>query len=282
VRHPDVNLVGVWGRDPAKAATLAAELGAKPYPDIDELIDDVDAVAIALPPDVQADLAVRAADAGRHLLLDKPIALSTADADALVDAVEAAQVASVVFFTNRFVPAVAGFLRDAAAAGGWYAARVVMHASIYQAGNPYNASEWRQRRGGLWDIGPHALSVVVPLLDDVVEVTAIDGAHDVVHAIARHAGGGASELSLTLNAAPSATAVETVFYGDSGVSVLPRHDATSVQAFTAAVDQLQAVAALAPGARRHPCDVRFGRSVVRVLAATDRARRERRAVEVPV
>ena len=102
--HASAELVGVWGRDPAKAAAVAGPLGAAPYDDVDALIADVDAVAIALPPDVQAGLAARAAQAGRHLLLDKPLALTAAGADAVVDAVDAAGVASMVFFTNRFRP----------------------------------------------------------------------------------------------------------------------------------------------------------------------------------
>jgi predicted dehydrogenase len=275
--HPEVDLVGVWGRDPAKAAAVAAALGTTPYPEVDALIGAVDAVAVALPPDVQARLAARAARAGRHLLLDKPIALSLPDADALVAAVDDAGVAAVVFFTGRFVPSIETFLRDAAATGGWYAARVIMHSSIFQPGSPYGASVWRRERGGLWDIGPHALACTVPLLGEVAEVTAVDGPRDAVHVIARHAGGGASELSLTLNAAPNATANEGVFYGESGVVVLPPGDATPVAAFGRAVDALRKAAA---GGAGHPCDVRFGRDVVRTLVAVDTARRERRAVEL--
>jgi len=84
------------------AASLAADFGATAYRDVDAFIDAVDAVAFAVPPHVQAPLAVRAAQAGKHLLLEKPIALSANDADKLVAAVEEAQVASIVFFTWRF------------------------------------------------------------------------------------------------------------------------------------------------------------------------------------
>jgi len=278
--HPDAELVGVWGRDSAKAAALAERFGARAYRDVDRLVDDVEAVAVALPPDVQAELALRAARAGRHLLLDKPVALSTAAADALAAAADEAAVAAVVFFTNRFVPAIDTFLRDQATAGGWYAARVTMHASIFRPGNPYGASSWRREHGGLWDIGPHALSVIVPLLGPVVEVTAVDGPRATAHVIARHSGGAASALSLTLDAAPNATVFESVFYGERGVSVLPAGGATAVEAFATAVDQLLTLAAAPPQARQHPCDLHFGASVVRVLAAADTARRERRAVEV--
>ena len=87
----------------------------------------MDAVTIALPPDVQAPLAERAAAAGKHLLLEKPIALDVAGADRVVDAVRDAGVASVVFFTFRFQPATstwltqAGRTRLAGGAGSWLA-----------------------------------------------------------------------------------------------------------------------------------------------------------------
>jgi predicted dehydrogenase len=74
--HSGVDLIGVWGRNPDRAAELAGQYGARPYAGIDELIADVDAVAIALPPDVQAPLALAAARAGCHLLLDKPVAFT--------------------------------------------------------------------------------------------------------------------------------------------------------------------------------------------------------------
>ena len=60
----DADLVGVWGRDPAKAGDVAEQLGTRAYDDLDELLNSVDAVAIALPPDVQAQMAVRAAGPG--------------------------------------------------------------------------------------------------------------------------------------------------------------------------------------------------------------------------
>src|SRR5215212_9451110 len=102
--HPDVELVGVWGRDPAKAAALADALGAGAFADYDALLEAVDAVTFSVPPQVQAELAVRAAAAGRHLLLEKPVAIGTAGADRVVEAVESAGVASLVFFTERYVP----------------------------------------------------------------------------------------------------------------------------------------------------------------------------------
>jgi hypothetical protein len=69
--------------------------------------------------DVQAPLAIRAAQAGKHLLLEKPVALSVADADKLAATVEEAGVASVVFFTWRFNTEIRAWLNDEQARGGW-------------------------------------------------------------------------------------------------------------------------------------------------------------------
>jgi predicted dehydrogenase len=266
---PDVDFVGVWGRDPAKAADVAQRYGVRAFKDVDELLADVDAVAMALPPDVQADLAVRAARAGRHLLLDKPLALSVEDADRVVEAVDEAGVASVVFFTQRFSYNVQTFL-DTAAGRLWDGARVTMYASIFQPGSPYLNSVWRRERGGLWDIGPHALSLVLPVLGAVEQVAAMAGPHDTSHVLLRHASGAVSTLTLTLAAPPAAVSYEFALYGPDGVVAMPNGEATAVGAFGAATRQL--VANVHAGVVTHPCDVRFAREVVEVLARAQSAR----------
>jgi len=268
--HPDVDFVGVWGRDPAKAEVIARRYGARAFGDADDLLADVDAVAVALPPDVQAELAERAANAGRHLLLDKPLALSVEAADRVVAAVEAAGVASLVFFTSRFDPHVDIFVKEAAEEE-WDGARVTMFASIFQSGSPYATSPWRRDKGGLWDIGPHALAIVLPVLGPVDAVAAMDGLHGTTHVLLRHASGAVSTLALTLDAPPAATMHEFVLYGPDGVVVMPESDGTPVDAFGAAISQL--VGDAAAGRRNHPCDVRFGREVVAILDAAESARR---------
>ena len=62
--HPDADLVGVWGRSYDRAADVAKTVGAHAYERADDMFADVDAVAFAVPPDVQAKLAVRAATPG--------------------------------------------------------------------------------------------------------------------------------------------------------------------------------------------------------------------------
>ncbi|MGY1673170.1 Gfo/Idh/MocA family protein [Geodermatophilus sp. SYSU D00710] len=263
--HPDAELAGIWGRDAEKAAVVGAEFDVPGTDDLAALLDRVDAVAVAVPPDVQVSLAEQAAAAGRHLLLEKPIGLSTAEADRVVTAVRSAGVASVVFFTFRFQAATTTWLAQAARtrlAGGaasWLSAL---------AGSPFD-SPWRREHGALWDIGPHALSLLVPALGPVVSVQAGAGAGDTVHLVLQHATPGvASTVTLSHTVAPLATGIEFSLHGDAGRLVLLPDTESPVESLSAAVDELTA-AALTGGT--HPCDVGFGRDVVRVLETASRA-----------
>ncbi|MDG4823122.1 Gfo/Idh/MocA family oxidoreductase [Asanoa sp. WMMD1127] len=272
--HPDAELVGVWGRNPDKAAGLAAETGARAYTDVDALLADVDAIAVALPPDVQAEIAERAAKAGRHLLLDKPLALTVEAADRVVEAVDAAGVASVVFFTARFQDTITAALREITATGGWQGGRVAHLSSIFQPGNPYGASPWRRTHGGLWDVGPHALSQVLPVLGPVAEVSAVEGPHQTTNLLLRHASGAVSTVTLTVDAPPAAVLRDITFFGDHGVVSVPRGEGEVRDAFAAAVDLLIAETK----GTAHDVGVHFGRDVVAVLAAAERSRESGRVV----
>ncbi|MBM0237039.1 Gfo/Idh/MocA family oxidoreductase [Micromonospora sp. ATA32] len=276
--HPRAELVGVWGRNPEKTAALADRHGVPAFGDVDALIEACDAVAAALPPDIQADIAVRAAIAGRHLLLDKPLALSLADADRVVAAAQQSGVASVVFFTQRFHPNITGFLAATAAAGGWQHARATMFASIYQPGSPYGGSQWRREHGALWDIGPHALSIILPVLGRVHRVAATDGPSGLVHLLLTHDGGATSTMSLTLDAPLEANTRDVVFFGENGIEIVPPGDGSALSAYGTAIDQL--LEEIDGGTRDHRCDVRFGREVVAVLDAAETARAEGRTVDL--
>ena len=263
--HPAAELVGVWGRDPAEAKALGAGFDVPGYADVEALLADVDAVAIAVPPDAQVSLAVRAARAGRHLLLEKPLALDLVAADGVVAAVRDAGVASVVFFTDRFQQATSTWLAQAARtrlAGGdasWLNAL---------AGSSVAGSRWRQERGALWDLAPHLLSVLLPALGPVVAVQAGAGKRDTVHLVLTHEAGAASTLTVSHAVAPMAAGVEIYVHGDAGRLVLIPERNSVGQAFAAAVDELTA-AAVTGGASA--CDVAFGRDVVAVLDAAERA-----------
>jgi predicted dehydrogenase len=275
--HESVELVGVWGRNPDKAAELAALHNTKPYAEIDDLIADVDAVAIALPPDVQAPIALRAAQAGRHLLLDKPVAFTTAEADEIVDAVASRDLASVVFFTRRLMPQIEEFVASAQQADGWLEGRVDHVGTIYDEGNPFGASAWRRESGGLWDVGPHAMALLLPILGPVTEVTAMAGARDMTHVLTRHEGGAIGTLTLSLDAPPAAGREEAAIAGEAGVRIAPDAPWDPVPALGRAIDQLVAAAA---GGPKPELDVRFGARITAILAAAQESIRTGRTTTV--
>jgi len=268
--HPDVVLSGVWGRRSEPARALAEAHGTTAYTGdmgIDELFAASDAIAFAVPPDVQAPLAARAAATGRHLLLDKPVATTVAGARGLVRAVEQTGVASVVFCTLRFAPATSAWIAEQAAVDGWFTARAEWIGALYapDAANEYAASPWRREKGGLWDVGPHVLSVLIPVLGDVTHLTAARGRADTTHLILRHTSGASSTATLALGAPVGAAGTSMELRGEQGVVTLPAWS-NAVGSFRAAVD---ALVASARTGEPHPCDVRFGLRLTELLAEAE-------------
>lgn len=268
--HPHTEFTGVWGRRPEAAAELAAEHSTTAYDDVDALFAACDAVAFAVPPDVQAPLAARAAAAGCHLLLDKPLATEPEAARAVVAAVDAAGVASAVFCTLRYAPAPAAWIAEQASVDGWFTGRADWYGSLYTPGDDAEvraSTPWRAERGALWDVGPHALSVLLPILGDVEALTARSGPGDTVHLVMAHASGASSTatLSLTTPKAAGGTAVE--LRGTAGVFTMPA-GGTAPESFAVAVDVLRESARTGTPA---PCDARFGLRITEILAGAERS-----------
>ncbi|MFB7114388.1 Gfo/Idh/MocA family protein [Streptomyces sp. NPDC056190] len=265
--HGELDFAGVWGRRTAAAKDLAERHGTHAYDDLDALLAEVDAVALALPPHVQADLAVRAARAHCHLLLDKPLAATVEQGRAVVGAVRETGVASVVFFTARFQPEPEAWIAEQAARGDWFTARAQWLGAVFTGDSPFAASPWRREKGALWDVGPHALSVLLPVLGDVRRVTAAaHGPGDTVHAVLDHVGGASSTLTLSLTAPPAAAGATVELRGEAGVTLLPESSEDAVAAYGRATDALLAAARTG---RPHPCDAAFGLRVTEILAAAE-------------
>lgn len=256
-------LVGVWGRSPDKAHALAQQLGVSAFTELDAMLEQVDAVAVAVPPDVQPELAGRAARAGKHLLLDKPVAVSGAAARALAEEAQSQGVASVVFFTDRFSAEGAAWLDEVREEGGWLGGDVQWLAALDSPGNPYAGSAWRHERGALWDIGPHVLSTLIGALGPVGRVTGVPGARDLVHLVLTHEGGATSTATMSLFAPVSAAVQEVRVWGESGVSRMPDRVAGGAGAALsrAALELSRSADAGTP----HPADLRLGVEVVELL-----------------
>jgi predicted dehydrogenase len=261
--HPGSELAGVWGRDPDRADAASAALGVRSYAELDTMLRDVDAVAIAIAPDIQAQLAVRAARRGCHLLLDKPVALDLAAADRVAAAAAQAGVRAAVFHTYRYVPEVVEWLA-ALPADGWTGAHVHWLSSIYEPGSPYAQSVWRQDKGALWDLAPHVLSVLLPLLGAAESVVAMAGVGDQTDLIVRHASGATSTISVSLTAPPGARGLEWRLLGTKGTVTMP--DSDDDDAPGAYAQMVSALIEPSPDAAART-DLTLGRDIVAVLAA---------------
>ena len=82
----DAELVGICDSDAEVAGQIAAEHGVATFSTVRELADEVDAVILAVPTAEHARLGVELLGRGKHLLVEKPIAVSLAEADALIEA----------------------------------------------------------------------------------------------------------------------------------------------------------------------------------------------------
>ena len=262
-----IEFAAVWGRDASAASDLAASYHATAHYDLAAFLADIDAVAFAVPPHVQVPIAIRASGAGKHRLLEKPIAIAAAGADALADAVAQASVASVVFFTARFQADVRAWLAEVTAIGGWVGGCAVWLGSALRAGNPFN-TPWRLDKGGLWDVAPHLVSLLWASLGPVRSVTAEAGLGDITHLVLHHEDRVTSTVTVTLGAPMSAEFAELYIWGEAGRSEAPVETEQPVVALRTALTELAANARSAQVS--HPCDVQFGRDIGRVLADAQR------------
>jgi len=269
-----IELAAVWGRNPGATAELAAAYHATPYEDLDAFLAGVDGVAFAVPPDVQAPIALRAARAGKHLLLEKPIALSEAAADELAEVAGRNRVASVVFFTLSFQPRMRAWLADVMARGGWSGGDAAWFGASLLESSPFN-TPWRREKGALWDLGPHVVSLLWAALGPVTSVTADAGPDDVAHLVLHHQGGPSSVVTVTQSGGEAARGFEAYIWGAVGQWDAPAAASDPVVPLRTALTELARNAR--SGRTRHPCDVRFGRDVGRVLAQAQRQLDERAA-----
>ncbi|GAA5094154.1 Gfo/Idh/MocA family protein [Nocardia iowensis] len=234
------------GRDVGRAATAAARLGwASAVGDWKELLDrdDVDLIDICTPGDSHAEIAIAALRAGKHVLCEKPMANSVAEAESMAAAAEQAAlrgVRSMVGFSYRRVPALA-LARNLVAQGRIGTIRHVR--ALYLQDwlvDPEAPLTWRLDRrragsGALGDIGAHiidatqfvtgeALTGVSALLDTfVTERPRPDGpgrgrvtVDDAALFLGRLSGGGLASFEATRVAAGRKNALRLELNGTNG------------------------------------------------------------------
>jgi predicted dehydrogenase len=172
--------------------------GARFSADLDEVLADdaVDAVALATPVPTHASLAQRVLEAGKHCFVEKPMAQSVADAEAVVAAAEAADRVLMVGHLLEYHPGVIKLkeLIDDGELG-----RV-----LYLYGNRLNLGKLRADENALWSLGAHDVSVLLRLAgEEPYEVQARgesymrEGIEDVVFCFLRFPSGLAAHLHLS-------------------------------------------------------------------------------------
>ena len=241
--HPGTDLTAVWARQPTVAKMLADAHGAAAAESVDELFEQVDAVAFAVPPAIAADLA---------------------GAQRLADAVSAADVVSLVVLTLRFSAQTREWLDGIATVGGWHGggARWLSGALL---GGAYSSSAWRQENGGaLADIGPHALDLLDAALGPITEVIAARCSEgDLWHLMLAHENGSISTATLSLRLPVMPTVAEVAVWGEHGYRTLGRKAGSAQESYTALLDDFAAM--VASGITEHACDVRRGLHIQRLI-----------------
>ena len=116
-RMDSAELVGVFDLAPEQAEAVAADHGAVAFAELDRLIDAVDGLVLATPTITHAEVGCEILRRGRHLLVEKPIASSLADADELLAAAGDQQLA--VGHVEYFNPAVQALLGSGIGAPGF-------------------------------------------------------------------------------------------------------------------------------------------------------------------
>src|SRR3954463_16498923 len=158
------------GRDAARAAAAAERLGwSGTETDWHRVIerDDVQLVDVCTPGNTHAEIAIAALEAGKHVLCEKPLANSVAEAEAMAEAAARAAakgVRSMVGFTYRRVPAIA-FARQLVAEGRLGQIRHVRAQYLQDwIADPAAPMSWRLQKekagsGALGDIGAHIVDL---------------------------------------------------------------------------------------------------------------------------
>lgn len=248
-----IEFVGIWARRPEAAQQLATTFGTKAFDELDDLFAAVDAVAFCVPPNVQAELAARAANAGKHLLLEKPLAWDLAGAEELVATIEKAGVTSQMVLTNRYRADLPEFLEQVKTIEPIGAVLTWINGAILDGG-PF-ATPWRQTEGALLDVGPHALDLLDAALGPIVDVKAHGSATSIVTLVLTHESGVQSTATFSV-VVPEGGTSTSQFFGHKGSATLGAPNPDMLPAALALIAS-QFVAAIESGTE-HPLSARRG------------------------
>jgi len=176
---PDARVAGFYDAVPDLSGKRAAEFGARAYRSLDELLDDpsVAATSICTPSGAHLEPAVRSAEAGKHVMVEKPLEITLERVDAVIDACRKARVTLGAIFPRRFQDSSRVLKR--AIDGGRFG-RIVLgdvYIKWYRTQEYYDKGGWRgtwklDGGGALMNQGIHGIDLLQWLLGGIREVAA--------------------------------------------------------------------------------------------------------------
>jgi predicted dehydrogenase len=180
---PEVEVRALAGLDDDRVRRVAAEFQLpRTYREYEELLADptIDAVSVCLPNFLHAPVAIAALEAGKHVLVEKPLARTTAEGRAMIAAAEAAGRVLMIALNRRYRGDVQWIKRyvDSGAIGRIYYAKAfwMRRSGIPRLGSWFVSKE--QSGGGpLVDLGVHVLDLALCLMGEPQVLTASAGVH---------------------------------------------------------------------------------------------------------
>jgi predicted dehydrogenase len=167
---PRINLVALCDVDGDRARAVAAQHDIpKVFTSYDEMLEDaeIEAVSVATPDFAHGPAALAVVQAGRHLLVEKPMAMSVEECTAIIQAAEASGVTVMVDMHTRWSPAYYAAYTNLRSGnvGDLKYAYFRLNDSIYV---PLEYISWAPKSSVLWFLGPHAIDTMRWLFDDEV------------------------------------------------------------------------------------------------------------------
>jgi UDP-N-acetyl-2-amino-2-deoxyglucuronate dehydrogenase len=231
-------LVAIVDVEPDRAAELSSKYGGEPMTELEKACarPDVDAVSICLPSGMHADAAITALKAGKHVIVEKPIDVTLAAADRLIDVEQQTELTVAVISQRRFQPAPA-FVHQAVDAGRLGRITTgIAESAFWRSQEYYDSGGWRgtvalDGGGALMNQGIHVVDLLLWMLGEAVEVQAYSDrlAHeridveDTVAATIRFRSGAIGSIVATTAAYPGRP-VRLCVYGDRGSAVIEQDD----------------------------------------------------------
>jgi len=175
--HPGIRIVAAADPQPGPRAAFERDFGAVAFEDARQVCEraDVEAVYIATPHQFHREHAILAADCGKHVVVEKPLALTLADCDAIVEAVDRNKVHLIVGHTHGFDPAVREMRRIIRSGEVGALGLVAMWNYTNFIYRPRRPEELDTARGGgiLFNQIPHQIDTLRVLGGDIRSVRAI-------------------------------------------------------------------------------------------------------------